>query len=512
MISSGMTSRASVHKMTHKTASREARYLYLFLTLLIISITIPDIFSSFWLDETGTFWIIADTLLDAISRAEWWSATPPLYYICIWAWSQVFGSTELSLRLFSILFMSFTCLLLYRLARTWFSHEGALLTILFFLALPAVSFAAIDARPYALGLFFLVLCWLSYLRWLETLRPLALGMATLAAIATIYTHYLLAPGLFPMLFFHDGSGLRWNRRQTVAAVAALLAVLVSVLPLLHQLYTIFQQRSDLNWASSPSPTHFVAELIAYPLSLFVILGMFYAYQDDGKELGGKLSAMRPSFFPFIYLAFLPTLFIAVLSWAAEIHLFIARYMIYKCVGLAFVFCWVTMQIHNVILRRILVIATISCAVIINVFQVHTHGQEKWREAIAFVNEYLSDHPDHTIAVVSGFVESNRSGELNKADHFEIVFAPLTAYRLNATPISLPRIPDQFAQQRLRDRLVPAAIERGGCSLICSTNCEAYVSSIEKLLKPKGMRAVQFRDFGAVRVVRFGPLVSASPPD
>ena len=40
--------------------------------------------SSFWLDETGTWWIVKDGPAQAIHRALQWSGQSPFYYLTAW--------------------------------------------------------------------------------------------------------------------------------------------------------------------------------------------------------------------------------------------------------------------------------------------------------------------------------------------------------------------------------------------------------------------------------------------
>ena len=59
--------------------------------------------SSFWLDESGTWWIVKDGPAEAVRRAFSWSGQSPLYYLIAWLSSRVFGLNEIALRLPSVL-------------------------------------------------------------------------------------------------------------------------------------------------------------------------------------------------------------------------------------------------------------------------------------------------------------------------------------------------------------------------------------------------------------------------
>ena len=63
--------------------------------------------------------IVKDGLRDAGSRALWWSATSPLYYAVIWVVVQVFGLSEVALRMPSVVFSVGTAVILYKLGQRW---------------------------------------------------------------------------------------------------------------------------------------------------------------------------------------------------------------------------------------------------------------------------------------------------------------------------------------------------------------------------------------------------------
>src|SRR4051794_31089116 len=58
---------------------------------------------SFWDDELFTVWLVRMDFGGMLQG--WWDseATPPVYYVATWLWSQVFGSGEAGLRSLSVL-------------------------------------------------------------------------------------------------------------------------------------------------------------------------------------------------------------------------------------------------------------------------------------------------------------------------------------------------------------------------------------------------------------------------
>lgn len=61
--------------------------------------------SSLWTDEFGTLWAVESGLVEAIVRSHSFHGQTPLYYVNVWLFVQLFGESELVLRLPSLLFM-----------------------------------------------------------------------------------------------------------------------------------------------------------------------------------------------------------------------------------------------------------------------------------------------------------------------------------------------------------------------------------------------------------------------
>ena len=123
--------------------------------------------SSLWLDETGTFWIARDRISDTIARAWFWSGQSPFYYLIAWVAVHVGGTSEIILRIPSLLCMGGAAALLVFTGERLIHRQTGLLGALVFVCFEETVFAAADARPYALALLMLVAHMLMLLRWLE---------------------------------------------------------------------------------------------------------------------------------------------------------------------------------------------------------------------------------------------------------------------------------------------------------------------------------------------------------
>lgn len=481
---------------------KKCQYIYLLVALLALSWTIPGIFSSYWLDETGTVWIIKDGFSEAVSRALTWSATSPLYYVTAWAWSQLFGLGEVSLRLLSLFLFGATSVLLFRLARRWLDDEGAALSVLLFACLPSVSFAAVDARPYALGIFFLAGCWLAWVRWVEAARWPDGVLTVVCAAGVIHSHYLLAMGLLPLpLLLHPSSRLKSQLRwpHLCAAVAG-LALLVG--PLVVQLMGVISQRGRLNWAEKPSLGQFIGETFAAPVASLLFLGLVISVALDHFE-GFSLYKAKLSVIPMVSLAVIAPVLAFLSSVTIDLHIFVPRYIISCTLGTAVVGAWAIRSVEDWAARRTISVTIALVLAGLNIYAHQIHGGQDWRGAMAYVNKKLERRAEVPVAFVTQFIESNHPTYLHDPRFRDILLAPAVVYPIRTHPILLPVGMTPSALGILSSEVVKETKEKRSLLVICSVTCQIYVEKITGLLHTSGIGVVAERHFGLVQVVEFG---------
>src|SRR5580692_5224836 len=107
---------APVAERNHDALRTERLWILVAGAMVVIQLWLGMIGSSFWLDETGTWWIVKDGAADAVRRALFWSGQSPLFYLIEWCSSRLFGLNEIALRIPSVLAMSGAGWFLYRIA------------------------------------------------------------------------------------------------------------------------------------------------------------------------------------------------------------------------------------------------------------------------------------------------------------------------------------------------------------------------------------------------------------
>jgi mannosyltransferase len=184
---------------------------------------------SFWLDEAFTELLVRKdfgAMLSALPDSE---NTPPLYYILIWAWSQLFGSGEVGLRTLSALVGTATVPVAYRAGRRLVSGPAGLVLAALVAVNPFMVWYAQEARSYALVVFLTALS--LYFAAGAVERPDARRLAAwaVAAASAIATHYFA-------IFLVAGEAVWLLRLAAVrtrvwAALAFVAAVALALVPL-----------------------------------------------------------------------------------------------------------------------------------------------------------------------------------------------------------------------------------------------------------------------------------------
>ena len=114
---------------------------------------------------------------------------PPLHYLALRGWLDIFGSGVVQARMFSVLFGTLAVAMLYMLTDYLLDQRSALLaSLLLAISQLNIQFAQ-EARPYAQFLFLFLACCYLFIRALHT-RSLRLWCGFVAlAVLLVYTHY-----------------------------------------------------------------------------------------------------------------------------------------------------------------------------------------------------------------------------------------------------------------------------------------------------------------------------------
>jgi 4-amino-4-deoxy-L-arabinose transferase-like glycosyltransferase len=182
---------------------------------------------SFWMDESLTAYEVRlpfGAMLNTVAHVE---TTPPLYFVLIWGWAKVFGTSEIALRSLSTLAGIALVPIAFSAGRELVSRWAGVLAAAFVAINPFLIWYSQEARVYMLlaalsGASFL---WFVRARREPSRRNLLwwAGLSALALTSHFFAGFLVAPEALWLLWIH-------RTRAVLVAVAVVAAVQVAMLP------------------------------------------------------------------------------------------------------------------------------------------------------------------------------------------------------------------------------------------------------------------------------------------
>ncbi|MGH2870441.1 MAG: glycosyltransferase family 39 protein [Solirubrobacteraceae bacterium] len=180
---------------------------------------------SFWYDEAVTRGIVFHGLGHVISTVPATESTPPLYYVLLWVWSRVFGTSEAGLRSFSALAGLLVLPVMWELGRRLISERVGQAAALLAAVSPLLFWYSQEARAYSLLTLLSALSLLAMLRAIEHPergRLLVWGLCCALALCTHYfAVFVVVPEALWLIF-----RLRRSREVTITRLASGLAPIV----------------------------------------------------------------------------------------------------------------------------------------------------------------------------------------------------------------------------------------------------------------------------------------------
>jgi mannosyltransferase len=189
---------------------------------------------SYWADEGSTVELVRGGLVHAVREAANSEATPPLYDVVAWAWSLVFGTSEVGLRSLSALLGTAAIVVVYITGRRLASARVGLGAAAVVAVSPMFVWYSQEARAYALLALLIALGFLFFAEGMRSSsgRPLVLWAVTsvLAALTHWFAVFVVAAEALWMLLN------AFDRRPVRLAVIATGAGMAALAPLaLYQL-------------------------------------------------------------------------------------------------------------------------------------------------------------------------------------------------------------------------------------------------------------------------------------
>ena len=209
------------------------------LTICIVRLWLMALPSSFWADELVTEFVVRHP-------GHWSFADAPqvpqsIYYWLPRATVALFGLSEISLRIPSVIAMGIALWMMSLLARRLIHPAAGWFTVFTALAMSGIDSAATDARPYGLGIMMATASLYFLVRWLDTGRWREAALVVLFA-ALVWAVHPLYWAFYPAMAIYAGvrlakgetrvGGLQWTVVTAVTALG-LIPSAMAVLRLAH---------------------------------------------------------------------------------------------------------------------------------------------------------------------------------------------------------------------------------------------------------------------------------------
>ncbi len=428
---------------------------------VIVRLWILPLTSSLSLDELGTVWASGGSFAGILARARLFPQSVP-YVAIVWLARAAGGSSELVLRLPSLAAAGLAAYGLSRAGRELFDRETGLYAAGIFVAIPAICFAAGDARPYAFGVLATTGALWMLVRWMERGKAADALAYALCVSAAVYFQFLFAA----MLPVHAWYAIRrWRRGRAVgAAQLVLVAAGVGVLtaPACWLAREVGRNRALHAFDAMPGaaalgrvlvPTGVLATLIAS----FLVWWTFATARGRRRvSVWTRPPAEPDSLWLLVLSAVVPVLLLFALSQALGTSVFVPRYMMSVVPAQALLIAWLLRGIQpssgrSAVLAGYLVILLLARGLKV------AHTNEDWRGATAAVSAANGSRP----VLLSGtYTESRNLDWVRDPRHAAYMGAPLQYYPAGGPTSVLPLFAGSDADTYVRQVLDSPELANG----------------------------------------------------
>ncbi len=405
---------------------------------------------SLWIDELHTAWTVDGTFFEVFSRAKMGNQGP-VYFVAMWLWTQLFGSSEIALRLPSWLAGVALPVVVYVAVRRvdLEKHEQTLVALLaaFFAATdPYAVFYSQEARPYAWVMVGSVLHFSGLVLWLRHPRRWQMACLVVGAAILFFLHYTTAllfaaeaAYVLVIYLYHlrtqssPRNALQVSLRQLLLLP---IGVAILCLPAIPSLKLLVERRQ--NWEAFVEAPAMGDFWHTFPGTL-AILVILFAYLCR-VVLGRKLAAGSDEDIPVNQrLELWAAIWLLIplsTAWAAS-HWNVARIFFPRYLVAALPASWIVLG-QSVRSAEVAMVRWLLAGLIVFLWcdqaelQRSMYGSmsrnENWRGALQFVNEHFLDAPG-TLFINPGLIEAREFAQDHRrlsAEMKEYLLLPLRA--------------------------------------------------------------------------------------
>ena len=473
-----------------------ARFLWAVTVVTGIGLWLVPAFSSYWLDETVTVWVIREDLGTAIDRAFDYQQSP-FYYVIAWLTRQVLGTSEFALRVPSLAAAVLATWLLYRLALRLHDREVGRLVAFAFVASPWMALAAPDARPYAIAIAAIVGAALALVRWLDDGHAWDGVWFAVACSASIWAHYLFGvtvAALFGYAAYRiaRGTGLSWGR-----LILAAVGVAVLIAPLVAQMLSLLDRTDQLTIPGELSVEGLLTFFLRPAAFGGALVGLLIARALGPVRLRTVRSAPGSWSLWGTWAMAAPVVLFA-LAIVSPLAFLSPRYASSAVPAIAALLGIAIASLGPARARRIIV--AVAAVLVVIAISGTQKFDEEWRGAAAFVASQAD--ADTPVLMRPGLIESDQPDWLDDPARRSYLLAPTAAYRFGDEVIPLPYQLDDEAEGYLESLIDGRLSEVDRFLLVMRDPQTGFAPWLDGRLRSLGFTQEDTRTFGGILVVTF----------
>lgn len=247
---------------------------------------------SIWLDESESIKESALSIPDISNHSN----QPPLYFLLLRCWIQLFGTGEIAVRSLSAIFGVLAIILIFLIGRTLCNNRTGLIGAFLSSITCFLIHYSQDTRAYSLLLLLSLLSYWFFIKIIKTNKTYYYPAYFLSSILLAYTHFyglfiILSQVIFFVIFFKKYPLQRWKYFFTVAFI--LVSLIPFVLLLKNRISSI---ASDGFWISKPDIVDLIKTLVSFSgfgstqvaitilFMLLAVFGFFIVKQNGTKRV------------------------------------------------------------------------------------------------------------------------------------------------------------------------------------------------------------------------------------
>lgn len=421
-----------MEKLSQHIPIAKGNYL-LFVVLIPLALLLSySLNNSLWLDETLTYWLIKDKAHNVIERTLEYQGQSPLYFLLLWCIIQLAGASEIILRLPSVIGAALTCFITYKLARTVTDREGATISVIILMCLDSFVMAAVNARPYSLGVFFCTLSVYALIEWMQSGKKSWHLLYYISSAVTFYLHYLMGLVflIHAALFLTLRTARPIEKRQLMFTFAALVVLFV---PGLSHVIALAQKAPLYFFSDLPGTMELCKALFPPKLLIYLMTALIFARIYSPMTFKFRETFSSPAIKVLLIWFLLPPIFFFLYSYLNGSSLFFWRFYAWYSAPLAILTALLIRSIDQLKARAL----CMSIITLLVLLMPRIWFIEDWREAIQVVNKALAQSPAIPVLSYSGLVELENAEWLKDETRREYLGGPFVYYPLNAKPIIVP---------------------------------------------------------------------------